>query len=618
MKKRQRRHSASVIDMGLFSLNDDFYLMELENNEVVEPIKKPIRPSDPALRRWAEQHRNEFLRALLWHDARGKDGSETCARCTVPGKAAAYRCDDFLFILFRNGTRRAAIFLERRSSRLVSVSKLATPLECPLPAARGRSWTNSPFYTQTGSTMLLWTTAAAKTAEAQYLQLLRSRLFPATVQRPQTCATFACLDLFNLFSLKPKVTAFDFYDTLEKLTNGLGDKPPDRYRMLLRMARMEASLASQARRAVRIRIQWGRACPPEHSPLVARLVLILGSTCPTTGRRQSLANMMLAILRSDPGSPICSSRALIGSTCGQRSTSKRLRGDGSGDGSVRAHEFVLPTGVGDLQRGERYANMDFIFASVLRHFHLMLRKVVSYDIVCQWYKHLFERLKELPPFLKAVLLRRLTRLVVPKLHILGHTAACKNKFDLNLVPGSGQTDAEGIERARSDMLDAYWSSWNWGKVLSLPSTLRQRLDAAKIELVKQTEAFNLFSDEQEELVPEWTEMVLAFEEDGSKKNPNIDWSIGESEAQVRLRLQQIEDQQAAEGRAPLRVHEVGPVAFLEFALSVEQQQRRIKTQAALKKSQSTAEQIHLGSSRRKLNRDQQTLALSKQRSRLMR
>ncbi|KAJ6627804.1 hypothetical protein B0H10DRAFT_1641757, partial [Mycena sp. CBHHK59/15] len=65
---------------------------------------------------------------------------------------------------------------------------------------------------------------------------------------------------------------------------------------------------------------------------------------------------------------------------------------GVGMGVCARHEFVQPNGVGDLQKGERYANMDWIFASILRHKDSWFWKIISYDIVCQWWKHLKARL----------------------------------------------------------------------------------------------------------------------------------------------------------------------------------------------------------------------------------
>lgn len=137
----------------------------------------------------------------------------------------------------------------------------------------------------------------------------------------------------------------------------------------------------------------------------------------------------------------------------------------------------------------RYANMDYIFASILRHLDARLLKIISYDIVCQWWKNLMERLKKLPPLIRLVAAMHLMRFVIPKMHIHSHTLGCQLLFSLNLVPGSAQTDGEGIERpwaniggvttstremgpgSREDVLNCHWSHWNWQKLLGL-GTLR--------------------------------------------------------------------------------------------------------------------------------------------------
>jgi hypothetical protein len=133
----------------------------------------------------------------------------------------------------------------------------------------------------------------------------------------------------------------------------------------------------------------------------------------------------------------------------------------------------------------RFANMDYIFASILRHKDPRIRKIISYDIVCQWWKNLLERLQKLPILVRITVILHLFRFVIPKMHIHAHTLACQLLFSLNLVPGSGQTDGEGIERpwasigaiatstrvsgpgARHDMLDDHWSFWNWLKTIGL-------------------------------------------------------------------------------------------------------------------------------------------------------
>ena len=49
-------------------------------------------------------------------------------------------------------------------------------------------------------------------------QLLRTSWWPATPLEPRTCATFALLNQFHLLSLQGKTSAFDFYRSLQYIT----------------------------------------------------------------------------------------------------------------------------------------------------------------------------------------------------------------------------------------------------------------------------------------------------------------------------------------------------------------------------------------------------------------
>jgi hypothetical protein len=53
-------------------------------------------------------------------------------------------------------------------------------------------------------------------------QLLRCSWFPATAKEPKTCSTFRVLDMFHTMTLQGKVTTYDFYSGLEKLTDNSG------------------------------------------------------------------------------------------------------------------------------------------------------------------------------------------------------------------------------------------------------------------------------------------------------------------------------------------------------------------------------------------------------------
>jgi hypothetical protein len=57
-------------------------------------------------------------------------------------------------------------------------------------------------------------------------QLLRSGWWPAMPLEPQMCSTFAVLNLFHLLSLQGKLSAFNFYRSLEYATANFSLKKP--------------------------------------------------------------------------------------------------------------------------------------------------------------------------------------------------------------------------------------------------------------------------------------------------------------------------------------------------------------------------------------------------------
>ena len=53
-------------------------------------------------------------------------------------------------------------------------------------------------------------------------QLLRMEWYPATIHEPQTVCTFCLLEHFHRMTLQGKVTIYDYYGGLEKLTDAAG------------------------------------------------------------------------------------------------------------------------------------------------------------------------------------------------------------------------------------------------------------------------------------------------------------------------------------------------------------------------------------------------------------
>jgi hypothetical protein len=159
-----------------------------------------------------------------------------------------------------------------------------------------------------------------------------------------------------------------------------------------------------------------------------------------------------------------------------------------------------PNGVGDLQKGERcvllilwgarpdrnarYLNMDYMFFMSLAGVFLW-RLFVSYDIACQWYKNLWERMRIFDPNVQFKQDEKHVVFLVPKFHLPAHIEQCNIDFSFNLTPGVGRTDGEAPERgwadanrlsnstrvsgpgARRDTLDAHFQYSNWKKIVKL-------------------------------------------------------------------------------------------------------------------------------------------------------
>ncbi|KAJ7059939.1 hypothetical protein C8F01DRAFT_1254038 [Mycena amicta] len=656
--KNQRAASSTSTPNLAFSLTEELYTMELDGWEAEyhpshaestadKDRTAAIKPSDPVLHYWMENHRDDYLRMLLWHDGRGPVDSDTCPECAVAENAALYRCEDCMDprLLCQECSvaahRRQPLHHILRWTGLFFVRTSLKALGLRIQFGHGGERCVRPLpghedfvvLEQNGIHEVAVDFCGCERREDDFKQLLRRRWFPATTGRPQTCATFQCLDSFHTLSLQAKTTAYDFYATLELRTNGWGLKPANRYPAFLRMMREYRHVVLLKRRG-RFGHEGCRASETKVGELAIRC-----PACPQPGVN------LPANWQNAPPEDMCLYVIFIAlDACfrlKRRMVSSERRDPALGAGwaymvetaPYRAYlltmtdqkEMSTCSGLAALDYANtKYANMDYIFASILRHIDRLLRMIVLYDIVCQWWKLLRERLLLLPPLVRLQLVLSFVRFIVPKMHINGHTLVCQLKYSLNLVPGSGQTDAEGIERAwavvgglagstrlmgpgsRSDALDNHWMFWNWRKVVGLAAILRRRLDVAESELAKQTEAFEHFSGEQAESVDEWRGMVEDFEADGSKKNPYESTMKGLSEAQVRGKLEEEEEKEEAD-RRPARIHDVGPVAFIVAGLDAEDEQRRLRVQVALKKANSTASKGKLRNLRRKLNRSIQRL-----------
>ena len=128
--------------------------------------------------------------------------------------------------------------------------------------------------------------------------------------------------------------------------------------------------------------------------------------------------------------------------------------------------------------------MDYLFFSSLKDADF-IRLISSYDIACQWWVHLWERMAALPEYLHINLASRHIIFLVPKFHLPAHVASCQTAFSFNLTRGVGRTDGEAPERGWSDInplsaqtkvmgpasrretIDDHFNDWNHKKVIGL-------------------------------------------------------------------------------------------------------------------------------------------------------
>ncbi|KAF7797641.1 hypothetical protein EIP86_008841 [Pleurotus ostreatoroseus] len=462
-------------------------------------------------------------------------------------------------------------------------------------------------------------------------QLLRSELFPATMQDPHTCCTFRVLETFHILTLQSKINQYDYYKSLEKLTDNTGLRMRyDRLKSFLRMVREWRHLKA-LKRAGRGHESGGidatgpgdlcvrcPACPrpgfnlpanwqdaPDDVKFIYTMFIAIDANFRL--KRRAISNETRdPALGSGLGyfvedttyrahlaeyvdqEEICTCTGLAALLQANKRWSKGYAATGVGMACCVRHGFILPNGVGDLQVGERYCNMDFIWMSVLKLLPPELLKVLSYDIVCQWIKNLLERIASFPHHLFVEVPTGNIRYVIPKYHLRAHKELDHNQYSLNLLPGVGRTDGEEIERnwsrhdatsastremgpgARSDTLEDHFGWANWQKYVGLGTLLRARLRKALSDRAKYQELFEDFrlevSEDNDTL---WVTQVVAWERDSRKPDPYYISPSGKTEADVRLNLAEEDSEDAARGRQNL--HTVTPSGLIMELLDLEDQ-----------------------------------------------
>ncbi|KAJ7025446.1 hypothetical protein C8F04DRAFT_1212864 [Mycena alexandri] len=338
-------------------------------------------------------------------------------------------------------------------------------------------------------------------------QLMRVRLWPATVKNPQTCATFGVIRLFQTLNCLGKVSAHDFVRTLELLTNNDGLTPPPNRRRSFRLIVRQYRMTQMMKRAARGHSTSGiagtaqgelalrcRACPQDGRNLPDGWDRINWSEMPEDLRRSTkgftrykyflflaqdcnfrLINRAVSTAANDPivhdgmgyfvnhvkyseylrshvsEEEISSCSGFQAMFLANKKRVKGLRTTGVGGVTCARHNMWQPNGIGDLQLGERsdvhrrFCNMDFILFSALLN-TIIFYLILSYDIACQYGKKFWEHMLSLPDNFHINISPDRVWFKVPNFHLPPHKPPCHSLFSFHWMWGAGRTHGETVEQ----------------------------------------------------------------------------------------------------------------------------------------------------------------------------
>ncbi|PPQ81774.1 hypothetical protein CVT26_010082 [Gymnopilus dilepis] len=662
-------------------LNGDLFNEVLEADIMDKaPAPSPVEPKKKKKRSqvskrphvvWADLHREMYLDEMLRWEGRADASITTeCPDCIArsvqcPG-AAKYRCYECFVpdlvcsscCVKRHRTNPFHRIEEWSGSQFLNVSLKSLGLkvqlnhmglfcENPVPCHQ-----NFLVLHTNGIHEVTVQYCGCHRAIAQHLQLLRRRLYPSSQIHIKNCTTFELLRHLHHFALTTKHPPMIFIEPLKNRRPTLASTAllrsvlQWRHLKLLKRAGQghdPTGIAGTQNGELAIRCPscpWPKINLPddwEHAPADKKFLYMI-FLCMDANFR--LKNQLVSNYSQDPGLGIgwaymvprkpyeqyVLSRAndddistCVGFQALAKANSKfsvGLRYTGTNAVVCGRSEMIFPLGVGNLQKGERYANMDYIFGSVL-HLILVFLVLISYDVACQWFVHLFTRMRrDWPEELRTN--RPLTLIpAIPKLHYSMHETAGHETFSLNYIRGVGLSDCECPERvwaphnalgnstktqapgSRHDVLDDHFGFWNWLKYIGMGSTLLRKYKAAVGERNIQTEGHRGLTDALDPvLVKTWEKMCVDWEEDGpypkAKKNPyhveddrkNNHFFVFQwlslcadiSEAQVRKQLAAEEESRLKSGGVSL--NNISASSFIALGLEIEEFQRRVKRLAS--------------------------------------
>ncbi|KAG1747266.1 uncharacterized protein EDB91DRAFT_1235984 [Suillus paluster] len=438
-------------------------------------------------------------------------------------------------------------------------------------------------------------------AQSHVQQLLHVRWFPATTSDPRTVATFRVLRQFHILSFESKVSAYEFYHSLVCLTDNTGLlKRNDHYEAFMRMVH-EFQHLKMLKRAARGHDPSGIAatqqgdcsvlCPASRRWLytsfftidanfrLKRWIVSKDTVDPSLSNGWSyfVDETAYRSYLNDHGMETqekssCASHNAV--NMAESKSSKGLAATGLGTIDCARHNMKLP----NCHRSVEVLN-------------------ISYDIACQWHKHLWSRMATLPEDYHLDHTSKDIRFFVPKFHLPMHIAKCQTSFSFNWSHWVGRTDGKAPERgwsninpvasstkemgpgSRRDTLDNHFGDWNWKKVVNLGASLLHKMK----EAMREKAGFQVAFEELNTAITEqhrttWEAKVEQWEANPTNTsipNPFEVKSVAITQAGAHLRLAELEGRELESG-ADVSLHpEVSAAVLIGLGLDLEEDQRRV-------------------------------------------
>ncbi|KAG2139185.1 uncharacterized protein EDB93DRAFT_1241990 [Suillus bovinus] len=367
-------------------------------------------------------------------------------------------------------------------------------------------------------------------------------IFVTAIWDPKMAAMFRLLEEFYLLSFESKVSAYEFYYALMQRFDNTGISPiKNRYNSFMRMIRewshdpnsIDATTEGACAVPCPACLQPGkhlpsnwREAPPTKSWLYGLSVAINANfwlKCKESAYKAFLND------NSDISQEVTTTLVNMADTksnCG-------LAAMGLGAIDCARHNMKLLTAVRDLQKGEKYINMDYLFFLTLQYTTVDILNV-SYDIACQWNKNLWHCMTSFPPSMRLNHDAKKITFFVPKFHLPLQIQQCQTKFLFNFAPSRGWANINPMTSStkemgpgmRRDTLDDFFGDWNWRKITGLQQLFLQRealltdaslmhMKEALPELSEHKAALdNLeegLKEEYSEALSRWKEEVKAWE-----------------------------------------------------------------------------------------------------------